>query len=247
MISLDCDTRRDLGVVTDVHERLRAVGITPTYAVPGSLLELGTDVYRAIAAEGAEFVNHGWAEHCELDADTRTYTSSYFYDELPRDVVADDVRRGHAAVSEILGRPPTGFRTPHFGTFSRRRDVAWLHELLVGLGYRYSSSTMPLQGLVRGPLWLGTGGIVEIPVSGSPVAPHRVLDTWSYRFAPGRRGREAAYLDEVRTLLRRGGPAILNLYGDPSQVEDWPAWFDLLGELAPYAASSLSAVAAMRR
>ena len=251
VVSLDCDTPDDIGIVEDVHDRLSAIGITPTYAVPGELLEQGADVYRRLADRGAELVNHGWKQHCRLDRDTRTYESSYFYDQLPLDVVRRDIECGHRAVEDVSGRAPAGFRTPHFGTFRSRRQLRWLHELLAGLGYRYSSSTMPLAGLLGGPLQSDPTGILELPVSGPVSSPHRVLDTWSYRFAPGRRGRESEYVADVRTLLAQhtstGAPGVINLYGDPSQVADWPDWFEVMGELAPHAVPSLGDVAALAR
>jgi hypothetical protein len=248
VVSFDCDTERDIEVVTDVHDRCLAAGVTPVYAVPGALLRLGADVYRGLADRGAELLNHGDVQHTTLDPATRTYTSSFFYDRLPREVVERDIRGGHRAVHEVTGRPPVGFRTPHFGTFQRSSDLAWLHRLLASLGYRYSSSTMPLHGLRRGPL-PRAGSIVEIPVSGRPTAPHRVLDSWSFRFAPGRTVDERDWIDEVRALVRghRGRAGVINLYADPSQVEDWPGFFSTIAELAPFAVGSYTALLAEAR
>lgn len=245
VVSFDCDTDRDIEVVTSVHERCLAAGVKPMYAVPGELLRAGAAVYTAIAAAGAEFMNHGDARHTSLDPSARTYTGSHFYDRLSRDDAAEDVRKGHQAVVEVLGATPAGFRTPHFGTFQHRAALSWLHRLLASMGYRWSSSTMPLHGARHGPL-PRRDGVVEIAVAGRPSAPNRVLDTWSFRFAPGRSVTEDDYLADVRSLVRwhvdAGAPGLVNLYGDPSQVEDWPDFFDLLAELAPYAAPSLSAV-----
>lgn len=245
VLSFDCDTERDISVAGTVHARCRAAGVMPVYAVPGGLLRAGADVYRALRAQGAEFVNHGDVQHTELDATTRVYTSSFFYDRLPLEVVERDIRGGHDAVSEVLGFEPQGFRTPHFGTFQRSSQLAWLHQLLASMSYRYSSSTMPLHGVRRGPL-ARSNGIVEVPVTGRPSAPNRVIDSWSYRFAPGRRVDEEDYAGDVRALLawheRTGEPGLINLYADPSQVEDWPGFFEVLAELAPHAASSFGAV-----
>lgn len=242
VVSLDCDTDEDAEVVRSVHDRLIASGICPAYAVPGAQLERSPQVYADIAASGAEMLNHGWQQHCHLDVATRTYESSFFYDTLSWAEVERDVRRGHATHLAVLGHPPAGFRTPHFGTFQRRQQLDRLHRLLAALGYRYSTSSGPMVTMQRGPVFLGDAGVWELPVSGGTSAPHRPLDTWSFRFAPGRRGREQQYLDEVRALVAlhvdRGLPGIVNLYGDPTQVDDWPEWFELMAELAPHAVTS---------
>lgn len=243
VLSLDCDTTLDLEVVPAVHERLVAAGIVPTYAVPGSLLEAGHDVYAPLAAVGIEFVNHGYAEHCHIDPATGLYESSYFYDQLPWAEAEADIRRGHAAVAALVGRPPAGFRTPHFGTFRTRRQLARLHALLAELDYRYSSSTMPLYGLRHGPV-VRVGDLWEVPVSGRPSVPHRVLDSWSFRYAPGRDVGPEDFERELRTLLAeaRQSPAVVHVYADPSQVHDWPGFFDAVAEAAPLSLASLASL-----
>jgi peptidoglycan/xylan/chitin deacetylase (PgdA/CDA1 family) len=246
VVSFDCDTDRDIAVVPAVHARMREAGVLPAYAVPGELLERGAAVYADVAADGAEVLNHGYAEHCTLDEATRTYTSTGFYDEMSDAEVADDVRRGHEAVADLIGRAPRGFRAPHFGTFQRADRLRRLHALLASLGYRYSSSTMPVIGLLRGPVVAGGSGILELPVSGRPTAPHRVLDSWSFRFAPGRTVDEADWEADVRRLvdghLAGRRPGLVNLYADPSQVDDWPGFFRTMAVLAPHAAPSFCAL-----
>jgi hypothetical protein len=39
-------------------------------------------------------------------------------------------------------------------------------------------------------------------------------------------------------MLDEGMPIAVNLYGDPSQVFDWPEFFQAMAGLAPYAVSS---------
>lgn len=242
-LSLDCDTTEDIEVVGQVHERLRQAGVTPTYAVPGVLLERGAAVYRRLAESGAEFLNHGYHEHCHLDSATGSYVSSYFYDQLPWEAVVDDVRHGDAAVRAVLGVAPAGFRTPHFGTFSRRADLARLHGLLESLGYRYSSSTPPLFGLRHGPV-VPVGRLWELPVSGRPFRPHRVLDSWSFRYAPGRRVGPKDFEHELGLLLQEAEtvPAVVHVYADPSQIFDWAGFFTAVAGGAPMAVRSLGAL-----
>lgn len=246
VLSFDCDTDEDIDVVGGVHERLGALGVVPAYAVPGELLERGSDVYQSIAATGAEFLNHGFRQHCELDAATRTYVSSFFYDEIGTAAVEEDVRAGHDAVLRVLGQEPRGFRSPHFGTFQRPSQLRFLHRLLASLGYRYSSSTAPIRGLLRGPVLRTRAGVAELPVCGRRDQPRRVLDTWSFRFAPGRQVEAADYVVQVLELrdayAGKGRPGVLNLYADPSQVADWPEFFALVGQLADHAVPSFASL-----
>ena len=63
VLSFDCDTPEDIEVAWEVHEKLSHIGICAAYAVPGALLREGAEVYRRIAATGAEFLNHGGRSH----------------------------------------------------------------------------------------------------------------------------------------------------------------------------------------
>ena len=239
VLSFDCDTDLDIDVAEEVHGKLGRVGIKPVYAVPGELLERGRDVYRRIAETGAEFMNHGWAEHTRLDRATKVYDSFLFYDRQPRDWIVEDIRRGHAAVEAVTGRAPKGFRTPHFGSFQKAEELAFLHAELKKLGYAYSTSTVPFWGLRDGPV-LKRFGIPEIPVSGTFERPLEILDTWTHRCL-GQHGGEVGYARQAamyRNYMASGRPLLLNVYGDPSQVYDWPGFFDAVSGLAPWAVSS---------
>jgi hypothetical protein len=239
VLSFDCDTDLDIEVVEGVHERLGKLGIKPVYAVPGELLERGAAAYSRIAATGAEFMNHGWAEHTRLDRATGVYDSFLFYDRQPREWVAEDIRRGHASVAAVTGRAPKGFRTPHFGSFQTGDELSFLHGELKQLGYAYSTSTVPFWGLRHGPV-LRHFGIPEVPVSGTFERPLDILDTWTHRCL-GERGGEAGYARQAglyRDFLASGKPLLLNVYGDPSQVYDWPGFFDAMAQLAPWSVSS---------
>lgn len=242
ILSFDCDTEKDIQVAGDVHQRLGNIGIKPVYAVPGALLERGADVYRAIADTGSEFINHGYAEHCHYDDGLGVYESSFFYDQLPREIVRQDILRGDAALRTVLGVQPRGFRTPHFGTFQTRAELNFLYEILTELDYEFSSSTTPYVGLRWGPV-LQRSGLIEIPVTGCPDDPIQILDSWSFRFNPGRRHQEDYYVRQmVKTAesLRTGAPYFVNIYADPSQVYDWEDFFSAMEELAPYCVPSYS-------
>jgi hypothetical protein len=226
VLSFDCDTLQDAQVAWEVHERLIAIGVTASYAVPGEILERGAGVYQRIAATGAEFLNHGYREHTVLE--DGVYTSTLFYDQMTAAEVREDVTAGDRAVTEVVGRRPRGFRTPHFGTFCRPQHLRDLHAVLVDLGYLYSSSTVPLWGFRRGPAF-DDFGVLEFPVSGTASAPLEILDSWGCFAAPDRYrepedyGREGA---AVLDLYQRAGAGILSFYADPSQVHGQDVFFD---------------------
>lgn len=239
IFSFDCDTTMDIRVVGDVHAKLADCGITPVYAVPGELLERGAEAYRKIAESGASFINHGYAEHTRLDEARKIYESTLFYDRQGYDWVRADIEAGHRVLQEVLGVTPVGFRTPHFGTFQKSEDLSFLHGLLMQHGYRYSTSTVPFVACRRGPhkvadLW-------EFPVTGCYSEPLRMLDSWGFRFAPGRTVGPADYVREIGLLRQRmaeGEPCFVNLYADPSQVHDWPEFFTAVAGLREWAVPS---------
>ncbi len=236
VVSFDCDTAEDIKTAASVHRRMTALGIVPAYAVPGELLAEGAAVYRAIAADGAEFLNHGNRRHTYFDKSENRYKSCFFYDEQPLAVVEEDVVAGDRAVREVIGTAPSGFRTPHFGSFQSPQQLRFLHAILRRLGYRYSSSTSPFFGLRYGPVF-DRYGLAEIPVSGGARRMLTIIDSWSCFGDPMRQMGADDYRGEIVGLARRlaGDSGILNYYADPSHVADQPAFFDTMAELAQLA------------
>ncbi len=236
ILSFDCDTENDIAVAWQVHERLMEMGICPAYAVPGVLLPKGADVYRRIAATGAEFLNHGHHDHMYFDDKTGRYESCWFYDELPIDQVEADIIAGDRDVTEVIGAKPRGFRSPHFGTFQTETQLRFLHRLLTRLGYDYSTSTTPGFGLCYGPLFRRYG-LTEIPVSGRGSNPFQILDSWSCFARPDRTlGPEDYRRDAVLMSERLGGRSgLINYYADPSHVSGQPIFFETMRELVKLA------------
>lgn len=242
ILSFDCDTVQDIEVVAGVHARLQDMGITPVYAVPGQLLEKGQSVYRQIANTGAEFINHGYTEHCHYDSESEIYISSFFYDQLPSAVVKNDILQGHETQIRILGRHPKGFRVPHFGTFQDDEHLTFLFDALIELGYQYSTSTLPLFGFCNGPAKKVANEFYEIPVSGCFDYPLTILDSWSFRFAPNRRVTESDYINQFSKMAQmiRKGNALLNVYADPSQIYNWEGFFESMASVSEFAIGSYS-------
>jgi hypothetical protein len=228
VVSFDCDTERDTEVAWKLHERMAELGVPPVWAVPGALLEQGSDEYRRIAAAGGEFINHGYVQHTVWDERTGLPSGNVFYDSMTREEVAADIERGDRAVRGVLGVDPRGFRAPHFGTFQRPQDLRFMHGVLRGLGYEFSTSTVPLYGFRYGPLF-DRFGLPELPVSGMASAPLEILDSWGCFAAPDRVHSPAVYRDEAREVAGRyaaAGAGVLNYYVDPDHVHESDEFFD---------------------
>jgi len=232
VLSFDCDTDEDAEVAWEVQQRLNDMGVYPVYAVCGELLRRSAPVYRRIADSGSEFINHGGRQHTEIDPDTGLYRSCFFYDRLPRETIREDILAGDQAVREVIGRPPSGFRAPHFGTFQAREDLRFQHELGQALGYRYCTTTLPEWGLRRGPLFKDFG-LYEFPVSGRGSAMDVILDSWCCFQAPDRILGPDDYLREAThalSLYAHGGAGVLNYYADPCHVAAQPRFFEAVAE-----------------
>lgn len=236
ILSFDCDTPEDIEVAWEVHERLLHMGICASYAVPGALLEQGAGVYKRIAATGAEFLNHGGRSHTYFDEQRGAYRSNFFYDQQPRDVLKHDIVEGDRIVTEVIGKKPDGYRTPHFGTFQHREQLLFLHGVLRELGYTYSTSTTPFAGLRYGPAFTQLG-LMEFPVSGQGSNPLSILDSWGCFRAPDRVLGPEDYRREALGMAGHlaAGPGVLNFYADPCHVADQPIFFETMAELVKVA------------
>lgn len=229
LLSFDCDTSKDIEVVEYVHNRLKGMGITPTYAVPGELLVEGAEIYRKLSDQGAEFINHGYRSHTSYCSKNKSYLSTLFYEKLKNQDVREDILKGHKTFFDVLGKYPLGFRTPHFGGYQSKNNLRHLYSTLTELGYSFSSSTSPYIAMWKGSVIDTNFGIYEFPVSGCYDYPVRILDSWSFRFSPTRRFKESDYVLQFKKAIDHfglmNGPAIFNIYADPSQVYDWEDFF----------------------
>lgn len=226
ILSFDCDRPEDAVAAPELVEGLRRRGITPILAVPGSTLLDGAEVYSRLAANGAEFMNHGFRPHTEWH-DGR-YRSITFYDSLTPQETAEDVVGGHRAIQEVTGQHASGFRPPHFGCLQSPERMNIILAELRRLGYRWASQTMPSRALAEGPV-IPLDGIWEFPVMGSFRNPNTILDSWTYVRSP----HDPVIRDEYADLLmetasqfqRRKLVGLLNLYADPSHVVGNPRFW----------------------
>lgn len=236
ILSFDCDTELDIRTVEGVHNRLLSKGIHPIYAVPGELLVQGSKVYKRIHDSGAEFINHGYKRHSEVSMPDRKYIGTFFYENSSRNEIIEDIELGHKTIHDVLGVEATTFRTPHFGGFYKKSQLGFLWDLLKKMNYFVSTSTTPYFGYTNGPISLHAG-IWEIPISGDPNKPSQILDSWSYAFSGKESLSKNDFIQAIESYgraMRRGEKVFLNIYADPSQVHDWPEFFESVASLAQF-------------
>ena len=102
-------------------------GIRATFFVVGEDLERWPSARRVaqeLVAEGHELGNHSWSHPYDL---TRQ----------PSEVIAKEIARAGALISELRGQPVSGFRAPGYNMTNA------VFEELREQGYRYSSSIFP--------------------------------------------------------------------------------------------------------
>ncbi len=228
VLSFDCDTEEDFSVAWDVHSKLMDMGIMPVYAVPGQLLMRGEKVYQRIKETGAEFINHGYTEHTYFNEKTGLNASCFFYDTLPEEVVRNDIQNGDKCLRDVLGVIPQGFRTPHFGTYSKPEHLNVLYDELENLKYKFSSSTPPIFGYRKGPAHK-VGNIVELPVTGTGSRPLSILDSWAFLAKDNQNRQHGRYLAETKLKaieIENIGVGIINIYADPSHVVNQSEFFE---------------------
>jgi peptidoglycan/xylan/chitin deacetylase (PgdA/CDA1 family) len=219
LLTFDCDTNEDIAAAAELDASLRRRGINAGYAVPGVQLQAGADVWRRIADNGAEFLNHGFRAHAAWQGDR--YHPVTFYNEMTEDEVVADIHAAHDAVRDVIGSAPDGFRAPHFGTFHAPEQLALLYRTLKPLGYSYSSGTIPALALARGPL-VASDGFVEIPTMGSYRYPTTLLDSWTYLTDRVHYVLSDEYSDLFAETVERMTadhiPGLLTYYADPAHV-----------------------------
>ncbi len=127
-------------------------GVRGTVFVVGDVVKSHPDLVARVAARGHELGLHA-AHHIALP-----------------DVGPHPFRRDTAAATDLLSQtiqaPVTGFRAP---IFSLVPESAWAPEILVDLGFEYSSSVLPARNPLYG--WPGApskpfrwpSGLIEIP------------------------------------------------------------------------------------
>lgn len=211
VLSFDLDHRVDLEAVPRVLATLRRYAILASFACIGRWIEEHPDVHRAIVADGHEIVNHSYThpDHPELSP------RRSFRDLSPVER-REEIERCHVVCARVLGYEPIGFRTPHFG----RAFTSDTYEVLHGLGYRYSSSSVDVHQPGYGAP-SRHGGVIEIPLGCSSRFPFYAFDSWSARRASRPLfANDGAFLKEFGQTMTAfvAHRSFLSHYFDPADV-----------------------------
>lgn len=206
---------------------LRQQGIRATFFIPGWTAERHPKNLVSIVEHGHEVGHHGWLHE---------WTTT-----LTRDQEKEVLERGLAALRELTGKDPAGYRSPAWEFSSNTL------ELLSEYGFKYSSNLMS-----HFMPWMHPEtGIVELPVSWIlDDAPH-------FLFGPGRNARPMSsarnvfeiWMEEFRGIHQYGGLFNLTMHpqiiGRPGRVQmlarliaeirNYPdVWFATGSEVAEY-------------
>ena len=228
-MSFDCDTSEDIPAAAEIHSWLKTRGLNGVFAVPGKLLQEGAETYRKMAAEGAEFINHGGAAHTEWREGR--YWSITFYNQMTSAEVEADIRQGHEIVKDVISKPPNGFRAPHFGHYQNPEQLQHIYRILESLDYQYATTTVPRFLISNGPAYR-VGKLREIPISGTYSSPLKILDSWTNLQSPYApeitKTYSEAFIASVRQLLKAEIPGLINYYVDPAHVAKSPFFYEAL-------------------
>lgn len=127
--------------------------VKATFFTLGWVAKHCPDVVKRIVDEGHELASHG--------TNHRRNTT------MNREQVFQDIKESKDILEQVVGKSIVGYRAP---SFSIDKTNEYVFEILVELGFKYSSSTYPishdLYGVPDWPRFIHTRpeGIVEIPV-----------------------------------------------------------------------------------
>jgi polysaccharide deacetylase family protein (PEP-CTERM system associated) len=128
-------------------------GVKATFFTLGWVAKHCPDVVRRIVDEGHELASHG--------TNHRRNTT------MTRDQVFADIKESKDLLEQAAGKAVIGYRAP---SFSVNDSNQWVYDILMELGFTYSSSTYPIEHDLYGvPDWPRFAykrheGIVEIPI-----------------------------------------------------------------------------------
>lgn len=127
--------------------------VKATFFTLGWVAKHCPDVIKRIVDEGHELASHG--------------TNHRRNTMMTESEVRQDIIESKDILEQTSGQPIIGYRAP---SFSINKDNQWVFDILVDLGFKYSSSTYPIEHDLYGvPDWprfvhKRKEGIIEIPV-----------------------------------------------------------------------------------
>jgi polysaccharide deacetylase family protein (PEP-CTERM system associated) len=128
-------------------------GVKSTFFTLGWVAERFPSLIKRIVDDGHELASHGFAHQ-------RTTS-------MTQEQVLTDIKQSKQCLEDAGSCEVIGYRAP---SFSVNDSNTWIYDVLVELGFKYSSSTYPINHDLYGvPKWprfkyLRPEGIVEIPV-----------------------------------------------------------------------------------
>lgn len=128
-------------------------GVKSTFFTLGWVAERCPELISAIVSQGHEIASHGYG-HQRATAMTRHQ-------------VHQDIERSKKILEDCSGQAILGYRAP---SFSINESNTWVYDILIELGFKYSSSTYPIEHDLYGvPSWprfkyQRPEGIIEIPI-----------------------------------------------------------------------------------
>lgn len=138
--------------------------VTATFFVLGWIAERYPELVRLIADSGHELASHG-------------YSHERVTQQTPKEF-RDDISKTKIILEDISGIPVAGYRAASYSINSTNH---WAHEELEKTGHKYSSSIYPIKhdiyGVHDAPRFVykvGTGSLLEIPISTLNILNHRV-------------------------------------------------------------------------
>jgi len=176
---------------------LDRVRLRTTFFIPGWVAETWPEVARSVRDAGHEIGHHGYLHESVRGVDEATEVGY--------------LERGLAALDEVLGVRPTGYRAPSWDMNFRTPALLARH------GFRYDSGLMDADHpyrLATGPR-PGDPTIIELPC-------HWSLDDWNrYNYVPGLTGSGvigqpsqvcAAWAEELDAIVAVGGLFSLTMH-----------------------------------
>lgn len=151
--TLPCRIERN---VDSILALLNVSGVKATFFTLGWIAERYPEMVKRIVAEGHELASHGYS-HLRVSDQTVTEFQ-------------DDVSRSKALLEQIGGQAVWGYRAP---SFSIGTNNLWALDVLLNVGYKYSSSIYPIKhdhyGMPHAPRFSfypnGQDGLLELPIT----------------------------------------------------------------------------------
>lgn len=151
--SMPCRVEKNVDCILAL---LNHSGVKATFFTLGWIAERYPEMVKRIVTEGHEIASHGYGH---LRASDQTHAE-----------FQDDVVRSKHILEQISGQAVLGYRAP---SFSIGEKNLWALDVLLGAGYKYSSSIYPIAhdhyGMPNAPRFAfypnGRDGLLELPIT----------------------------------------------------------------------------------